>query len=180
MTDRTLSASDLVENPNARLAICLVLDTSGSMRGAPINELNQGLVLFLGAIQADDIATHCAEIAVVTFGESPRVRLSFEPVEKQKPPLLAARGETIMGAGVNLALDLLEKRKHEYQEAGVDYFQPWMVLMTDGCPGDAIDQAVSRTVGLVQERKLNDVSNRHWAQRKPSDSQQILAKEGSH
>ncbi len=33
-----------------------------------------------------------------------------------------------------MALDCLEKRKQEYKNVGVDYFQPWLVLMTDGKP----------------------------------------------
>ncbi len=41
-----------------------------------------------------------------------------------------------MGAGVEQALNILEKRKAEYSSKGVDYYQPWMVLMTDGYPTD--------------------------------------------
>ena len=37
-----------------------------------------------------------------------------------------------MGEGINYGLDLLEERKRAYQQAGTDYYQPWMVLMTDG------------------------------------------------
>lgn len=64
---------------------------------------------------------------------------------------------THMGEAVNLALDSLEKRKTEYQENGLDYYQPWLVLMTDGSPnGDALilDEAISRTAKLIHDRKL--------------------------
>ena len=33
---------DLVNNPTARVPVCFCLDTSGSMEGMPINELNEG------------------------------------------------------------------------------------------------------------------------------------------
>ena len=62
-----------------------------------------------------------------------------------------------MGEAVNLALDLLERRKEEYKEKGVDYYQPWLVLMTDGEPnGEKIElsRAINRTVDLVNEKKL--------------------------
>ena len=34
---------DLINNPTARVPVCLCLDTSGSMDGQPINELNEGV-----------------------------------------------------------------------------------------------------------------------------------------
>jgi uncharacterized protein with von Willebrand factor type A (vWA) domain len=37
--------SDFAENPEPRCACLLLLDTSGSMQGAPIRELNAGLVV---------------------------------------------------------------------------------------------------------------------------------------
>ena len=48
--------------------------------------------------------------------------------------MVCTGGSTNLGGGVSLALDRLETRKQEYQKAGVDYFQPWLVLMTDGQP----------------------------------------------
>ena len=51
---------------------------------------------------------------------------------------------------------LLEKRKNEYKEKGVDYYQPWLVLMTDGEPTDKdnIPEAVNKVVNLVNNKKL--------------------------
>ena len=56
-----------------------------------------------------------------------------------------------------MALDLLETRKKDYRNAGVDYYQPWLVLMTDGGPNGAEDElrrAISRTVEAVNNKKL--------------------------
>ena len=39
-----------------------------------------------------------------------------------------------MEEAVMQALKLLETRKKEYVDAGVDYYQPWMVIMSDGQP----------------------------------------------
>ncbi len=59
-----------------------------------------------------------------------------------------------MNQGVELALNLLEKRKEEYKKAGVDYYQPWLVIMTDGAPTDDISPAVNRTLQLEQNKHL--------------------------
>ena len=166
-TNDLLRLEDLVNNPTARVPVCLCLDISGSMgsgggflsRGdIPIDELNQGVRLFYDAIRADDVAKFSAEIAVVTFGGTEQLVEDFAGVDRQQAiPAFSANGGTPMGEAVNLALDCLERRKQEYKEKGVDYFQPWLVLMTDGAPnGDSqeLERAVSRTADLVNNRKL--------------------------
>lgn len=62
-----------------------------------------------------------------------------------------------MGEAVNLSLDMLEERKKEYRQNGVDYYQPWLVLMSDGAPnGDPneLDRAIKRVNDLVASKKL--------------------------
>ena len=149
-----LRQGDLVENPTARVPICLVLDVSGSMSGAPIDELNKGVKLFFDAIKADEVAQYAAEICVVTFGSSVEKVLDFMSVERQFVPTLNTSGSTPMGAGVTMGLDLLEARKEDYKRAGVDYYQPWMVVMTDGEPTDDTTGAAVRISSLVAAKKL--------------------------
>ena len=154
-----LRKEDLVNNPTARVPVCLCLDISGSMDGDPIDELNKGVRLFYDAINEDEVAAYSAEISIVTFGGTKAECLAdFASLQLQpQPPVLSAYGMTPMGEAVNLGLDLLEKRKDEYKDAGVDYFQPWLVLMTDGQPnGDnrEFSRAVNRTVELVNAKKL--------------------------
>ena len=149
-----LRQEDLVENPTARVPICLVLDVSSSMDGAPIQELNEGVKLFFDAIRSDEVAQYAAEICIVTFGDVVTKKLDFMSVDRQEVPTLYASGMTPMGAGVTLALDLLEARKGDYKRAGVDYYQPWMVIMTDGAPTDDISAAASRIGELVSAKKL--------------------------
>ena len=53
-------------NPDPRIA-CVLLDTSGSMFGSPIEELNKGFGLFCQEIKDDELAAKRAEIAVTTW-----------------------------------------------------------------------------------------------------------------
>lgn len=147
---------DLVNNPTARVPVCLCLDTSGSMDGDPIDELNGGVRLFYEAIREDETAMYSAEISIVTFGGDAQCIADFASLEIQPDaPLLTANGMTPMGEAVNIGLDLLERRKNEYKERGVDYYQPWLVLMTDGAPnGDSaeLSRAIDRTVDLINQK----------------------------
>ena len=160
----SIKENEFFENPETRVPICLCLDVSGSMRGKPINELNNGLRVFVDELKKDEIALYAADVCIVTYGnkdgESVQCISDFSGIEyKDDIPTLTASGVTPMGDAVNMSLDLLEKRKNEYKQAGMDYYQPWLVLMTDGRPyGDkdqnAVTNAQKRTTQMVNDKKL--------------------------
>ena len=110
--------------------------------------------MFFDAIKQDEVAQYAAEICIVTFGDVVTKDLDFMSVERQNLPVFSAGGLTPMGQATSLALDLLEARKEDYKRAGVDYYQPWMVVMTDGEPTDDISTAAARIGSLVAGKKL--------------------------
>lgn len=112
--------------------------------------------LFINSVKEDPIANSSVELCVVTFADNAEVVADFRELAKMHvAQLTSAGGMTNLGGGVNLALDLLEQRKAEYKKVGVEYYQPWMVLMTDGCPnvGNHLD-AADRATRLETDRKL--------------------------
>ncbi len=170
MNDLVINKDWLVENPTPRVPICLCLDRSPSMSGlpemgapkgtvgSPINELNDGVKMFFETIKNDDIAKYSAEISIVAFSGSAEKMLDFDYIENVRVPnidLETVYGGTSIGKAVELSLELLEKRKKEYREAGVDYYQPWLVLMTDGEPTDNTHLRIAeKTRKLVNDKKL--------------------------
>ena len=133
------SNMDRFDNPIKRLPVCLCLDISASMiSNDNINQLNKGIALFYKSTEEDEITANTIEIAVVTFGEFPPAAKSvcdFSKVDIQQTlPVLNASGYTPLGEGVNLALDLIDKRKDRYRKEGIDYFRPWLIIMSDGAP----------------------------------------------
>lgn len=155
-TDAIITDEDLISNPTPRLPIVLCLDTSFSMHGDPIDELQEGVESFYRSVRADEVSKHTAEISVLTFGGTVTSVAGFKSVQEEHSlPTVQASGSTPMGGAVELALDKLEERKSSYQSAGVDYYQPWLVIMTDGAPTDDIDRAVNRIAGLVEGRRLS-------------------------
>lgn len=149
---------DLENNPSSRIPVSLCLDVSSSMSGAPINELNEGVKLFYDSVKKDNYAYCAAEVASVTFGDQVHCHSYFSPLYNQPyAPTFNAYGNTPMGEGVNLALDMLERRKDEYKRCGVSYYQPWMVLMTDGQPNGSpaeLQRAKDRITQMVNNHKL--------------------------
>ena len=132
---------ELVANPEPRCACLLLLDTSGSMHGQPINELNAGLVTLKDELMADTMAVQRVEIGVVSFGPV-RVHSHFQSPDTWTPPHLEASGDTPMGAAEQ-GLQMLEARKQVYKQSGITYYRPWVFLITDGGPTDGWRNAAS-------------------------------------
>lgn len=157
MAYNLLELDDLVDNPTPRVPVSLCLDCSGSMNGAPIRELNEGVATFYEALFSDEIARYSAEISIVTFGPA-KLEVDFQTLDmNNRPPVLGASGMTPMGEAVKISLDSLEKRKEEYQRNGVDYYQPWLVLMTDGGPNGnpaVLEEQIRRVCSMVENKKL--------------------------
>ncbi len=102
---------EFATNPDPRCACVLLLDTSSSLHGAPIDALNDGLRAFQQDLQADGLASRRVEIAVVTFGGSVQVLQEFVTAGQFNAPSLVAHGDTPMGEAVHRALDLVQQRK---------------------------------------------------------------------
>jgi uncharacterized protein YegL len=144
-------SDSFADNPEPRCPCVLLLDTSGSMYGRPIQELNEGIRTFKQELMSDPLATKRVEIAVVTFGPV-TVDNSFQTVPFFQPSMLTANGDTPMGAAITAAIDLVTKRKQEYKSHGVAYYKPWIILITDGAPTDSWANA-ARMVKEGEDRK---------------------------
>lgn len=131
-------------NPEARCPCVLLLDTSGSMSGDAIRQLNEGLSAFQKDLQADDLAAMRVEVAIVTFGSGAAVAQSFVSAHLFQAQPLKAGGNTPMGAAINLGLDMLRQRKDVYKQHGISYYRPWVFLITDGAPTDEWRAAARR------------------------------------
>ncbi len=132
--------NEFTENPEPRCACLLLLDTSGSMAGAPIRELNLGLQALKEELSLDSLAIKRVEIAIVTFGPV-KTQTEFQTVDEWQPPQLIALGDTPMGAAILTGLDMLRKRKDQYRANSIEVFRPWVFLITDGGPTDSWHQA---------------------------------------
>lgn len=144
---------ELVSNPEPRCPCLLILDTSGSMQGTPITQLNQGLQTFKQELMSDHMATQRVEVGIITFGPV-QIVSHFQTADTFIPPQLISSGNTPMGEAIETGLAMLEDRKHTYKQAGISYYRPWIFLITDGGPTDNWRRAAEKVrAGDNNEKK---------------------------
>lgn len=146
-------------NPHPRLPICLCVDTSSSMLGHPIRELNSGMRHFYKSLSRNNETKYTADIAVVTFGcDGVRCIQEFAQIyEGISPPKLEADGMTPMGEAVNLSLDLIEQRRRNYLELNIRHYHSMLIIMADGKTkgnSDELIRAAERVRNFENQNKL--------------------------
>ncbi len=128
-------SDNFAENPEPRCPCVLLLDTSISMSGEPIRQLNEGVRTLKMELSNDPLASKRVELAVVTFGPV-KVESDFHTVPHFSPRELEPTGDTPMGEAILRGIDMIARRKREYKSAGISYYKPWIILITDGEPTD--------------------------------------------
>ena len=146
---------EFAENPEPRCPCVLLLDTSGSMQGMPIDALNEGLLGFKDELIKNSLASRRVEVAIVTFDSNVNIVQDFVTADQFLPPVLTAQGLTTMGAGIHKALDLIQDRKAQYRTNGIAYYRPWVFMITDGEPQGEFEDVIEQAARRLQTDEAN-------------------------
>ena len=122
-----------------------------------LDELNEGLAALYKIIQGDETAANAVELAILGFTDEPMVLQDFKCIDIDDPFLVSYEligDNTNIDAGVNAALDLLERRKEAYKASGRDYYQPWLIIMSDGEISSDVLSSQTRARALEAQEKL--------------------------
>lgn len=142
---------EFFDNPEPRCPCLLLLDVSGSMQGSKIRELNGGLRAFEEELKADSLSAKRVEVGIITFGPV-SVAQAFVGAQQFNSPLLEVQGNTPMGEAIEQGIAMLRQRKQQYREAGINYYRPWIFMITDGEPTDDC-VAAAQAIKDGEERK---------------------------
>ena len=145
--------NNFADNAEPRCPLVLLLDVSGSMSGAPLQALNEGLVTLRDELAADSLAMKRVEISIVTFGPA-QIHTPFTSASSFYPPVLTAQGDTPMGEAIRQGVELVRQRKEDYRANGVPYYRPWIFLITDGGPTDEWHSAAAQVREGEESKKF--------------------------
>lgn len=131
-----------------RLPVYILIDTSGSMRGEPIESVKVGLSDMIAALRLDPYALETVCVSIITFNSKVEQILPLTDLENLQLPDIHVpdSGATFLGA----ALDLMCQRYDEEVNMGSREqkgdWMPIVFVLTDGKPADlmAYDEAIQK------------------------------------
>jgi len=148
------------------LPVYLLLDTSSSMEGAPIQSVREGLEQFQREVSSDPFARQVVKVGVITFASDAQlVTGGLVPISEFQPPMLVASGVTRLDLAFKVLLESMDRDvvKPVKGERKGDY-KPVVFVLTDGRPTNENGRETDR----LWKPARDAVINRPKGQVKPS------------
>jgi uncharacterized protein YegL len=135
-----------------RLPVYILVDTSGSMRGEPVQALNVGLKAMEQALRRDPFALDSVHLSLITFDIEAREVFPLTPLDQVRMPEIQvpASGATFLGAALDLLVKRVDRDVVRGSETQRGDWRPMAFVMTDGSPSDS--QAYREATAAVKKR----------------------------
>ena len=120
-----------------RLPVYLLLDTSGSMTGEPIEAVKNGVQVLVSTLRQDPYALETAYLSIITFDSSARQLVPLTELSMFQMPDIHATGTTALGDALSLLAKTVDKEVEKTTLEQKGDWKPLVFLMTDGEPTDS-------------------------------------------
>lgn len=136
-----------------RLPVYLLLDTSGSMHGEPIEAVKTGVQTLVSTLRQDPHALETAYLSVITFDSEAKQVMALTELPSFQIPTITASGVTELGSALKLLASCIDKEITKTTQEIKGDWKPLIFIMTDGAPTDdwkeGLDTLDLKRLGLI-------------------------------
>ncbi|MBC3907695.1 vWA domain-containing protein [Undibacterium umbellatum] len=126
-----------------KLPVYLLLDSSGSMHGEPIEAVRNGLQTLVAALRQDPHALESAYLSVITFADAAQQVVPLTELSQFQIPTITASGTTAMGTALSLLVECISREVAVTSAEVKGDWKPIVFLMTDGEATDDMTNSIA-------------------------------------
>ena len=136
-----------------RLPVYLLLDTSGSMYGEPIEAVKNGVQTLISTLRSDPYALETAYISIITFNTTAQQITPLTELAAFQQPNIEASGCTALGGAISMLAQKVDQEVTKNIGTERGDWRPLIFIMTDGAPTDDLNAGLTefkkRKYGMV-------------------------------